>query len=369
MRPAFSFPSLNALSAVVTGLCWLAVASTDVLAADASGTKNRGAWVNLPKDGTPWRHPGTGLIFPQSMGNCSLNGGYLDKVADHSVAVTYSHSKLPLKADVIITPCHEDLVKTPDVMKVARTDLEKLAADLLGLSKGKGYTELQRSPINEARIPLWEKSEIPFVSQTIELVPAADLDSKLPPLNQWLAVLIYQDHFIQINVVLPSDAVKESRAETDTLITNIIQCLRYPVLKPQMLEVCRTYAGVPLTEDGRKAADALITFSKESPVFEVIMPGEALTPMLNTINEKSQDAALDLLRAFIVGSAVVTLQNGTADESLEEGALLMVLVRDLLKEKKMPVESQFLDELEKAVKQKRAAAFLRQRMNGTSTDK
>lgn len=327
---------------------------------------SKGAWVNLPKDGTPWKHPGTDLIFPQLMGDFSLNGGYLDKLPGAGVAITYSHPKLPLKADIVIAPCREQLAKTPDVMKVARDNLEKLAADLLALSKAQGYTEAQRSPIDEQRLPLWETSDIPFVSQTVELAPSSPAGAKLSSLNQWLAVLIYKDHFVQINVIMPSAVITSNKADADQLITNILQCIRYPTLKPQMLEVCRTYAAVPLTDDGRKAADALLAFSKESPVFEIIFPGEALTSFLDEIGKQSQTTSLDFLRAFIVGSGVVTLQNGMADESLEEGARMMIVLRDMLKEKSTPVESTFLDDLAKASSEQKAAAFLRQRMSGSS---
>ena len=351
-----------ALSAAILALSGLGSS----LHAAESVSSSKGAWVNLPKDGTPWKHPGTDLIFPQVMGDFSLNGGFLDKLPDAGVAITYTHPKLPLKADVVISPCREQLVKIPDVMKVARDNLEKLAADLLALSKAQGYTEAQRSPIDEQRLPLWETSDIPFVSQTVELTPASPAGGKVSALNQWLAVLIYKDHFVQINVIMPSAIIKSNKADADQLITSILQCIRYPTLKPQMLEVCRTYAAVPLTDDGRKAADALLVFSKESPVFEIIFPGEALTPFLDEVSKKSQATSLDFLRAFAVGSGVVTLQNGTADDSLEEGARMMIVLRDMLKEKSTPVESTFLDDLAKASGEKKAAEFLRQRMSGSS---
>jgi hypothetical protein len=96
----------------------------------------------------------------------------------------------------------------------------------------------------------------------------------------------------------------------------------------------------------------------------VVLPGEALTPCLDEVNKYSQDDALDLLRGFVVGSAVVTLQNGSADESLEEGSRMMLEARRLLKEKGSPMNSVFLDQLAAAVEAKHASDFLKEKMRG-----
>jgi hypothetical protein len=68
-----------------------------------------------------------------------------------------------------------------------------------------------------------------------------------------------------------------------------------------------------------------------------------------------------------VGSSVVTLQNGSSDQSLEEGARLMLELRRLLKEENKAVESTFLDELAKASEVKHAAAFLKEKMRMAET--
>jgi hypothetical protein len=324
-------------------------------------TDSKGDWVKLSKDGIPWTHPDTGLIFPQMLGDFALQGGYRDKRANSELAITYTKKESNIKADVLISPCKENLATTPDVMAVARKELEKLAADLTVLAGDRGYKEQHRSPVSDGKLPLWEKGEIPFISMTLGLVPSAAGASQ-PAINQWLAVLLYRDHYVQFNVIMPSDSIQKNKAEADQLITNLLQCVRYPALVPEMLKICRSYLDEPLTDSGRASADALTAFSKERPIFEIIYPGEALTAALDEISARSKDAALELLRAFTVGSGVVTLQNGTADESLEEGARIMLGLREMMKERTAPVESDFLDELAKASDAKRGAAFLREKM-------
>ncbi len=167
-----------------------------------------GDWVALPPDGSPWRHGATGLLFPQSLGGFTLHGGFRDKQAQAGLALTYTHPKLDLKADIVIYPCTEDLVKAKDITAVAKAELARLVNDLLAVAKGKGYVEKQRSQVTDQEIGLWEKGAIPMVSQTLDFVSAGG-EASLPGLNQWLSVLLYQDHVIQLSVTLPAASVKD----------------------------------------------------------------------------------------------------------------------------------------------------------------
>lgn len=355
---------LSALLALLAG--WSA--SPAVLAADQAGqappaARPGGEWMELPSDGSPWRHAATKLQFPQKLGAFELRGGFRDKRTEAGVAMTYAHPTEDLKADIVIYPCPVNLKKTEDVAVVAKEELSKLVGDLLTVSRTRGYLEKQRSAVSSQEIPLWKSVGVPMISQTLDLVPMDQAAAAAtPPLNQWLSLLLYQDHFIQLSVVMPSTKVKELRPKADELVTLILHCLRYPSLVPDMLSFCRLFYDRPLTKEGRQSADSLLAFSKESPVFEVVLPGEAITACLDEVNAKSPETALDLLRAFVVGSSVVTLQGGSSDESLEEGARLMLELRRLLAEEDKAVTSTFLDELAKASEAQHAAAFLKERM-------
>jgi hypothetical protein len=161
---------------------------------------------------------------------------------------------------------------------------------------------------------------------------------------------------------VPSSQIESQQKHTDELITALLQCVREPAIVPEMLKLCRTYIDNPLSKEAREAADSLLAFSKESQIFEVIMPGEALTDMLNSVTATAPEAALDLLRAFIVGSGVVALQDGTGDESLDEGSRLLMEAREMLQKNGTKLDQPFFTDLGKAVADKRAAAFLKERM-------
>ena len=182
------------------------------------------------------------------------------------------------------------------------------------------------------------------------------------PINHWLGLLVYQDHFVQISMVMPSASMAKLRKPADQLITHLLHCIRYPSLVPEMIKLGQRYLEQPLKDAGRQAADSLLTLSKESPVFEVVVPGEALTPCIEEVNKQSPQSALDLLRGFIVGSSLATLKGGSTEASLDEGARGMIKACEALRAQKQPVHSIFLEELRKAVEEKRAATFLQDKM-------
>ena len=336
-------------------------------AAKTSAASTKGEWITLPKDGSPWKHPSTDLLFPQRLEEFVLSAGFQDKRAEDGVALTYTQPGSDLRADVVIYPCGANLKDVTDIQAMTHQHLERLAKDLLDTSKSRGYSEKQRSPTTDQPLPLWNKGEIPMSSLTLDMAAADKArEAELPGVNQWLALLVYQDNFVQLSVVMPSSSVAQLRKPADQLITLILHCIRYPALVPEMMKLCKSYANDPLTDEGRKAADTLLALSKESPVFEVILPGEALTPCLDEVSARSKQDALDLLRGFVVGSAVVALQHGTADESLDEGARVMLEARRLLKEKGANVTSAFLDQLTKAHEAKHAGDFLKEKMGSAS---
>lgn len=332
------------------------------------GQEKLGAWLKLPADGMPWEHAGTNLRFPQMLGQFSLASVFRDSRPEAGVAVTYVRQGTDLKASVVIFPCPHPVELGKDIDSVARKEHERLVSDLTAAAQQGGYAEKQRSPLSEQALTLWQNGSVPMMVQTIEMVPVENRQKQqqqpppLPGINHWLSVLIYKDHFVQLSVIIPTPDMEKDRKQVDDLITQLLQCIRDPTLKTEMLLMCQQYLHDPMSKEGRESADALLAYSKESPVFELILPGEALTPVLNEISAFSPDAALDLLRAFIVGSSVVSLQGGSVDESLDEGARMFNDLAAHYRKTDSRFAMPFIDELARAREAKRAASFLKERM-------
>ena len=327
-----------------------------------------GNWLQVPADGTPWKHFETGIAYPQKLGGFTLHSVFRDKRDEAGIALTYLLPSSNIKADIVLFPCKEKQVSPINVIKIVRGEHVRLIDDIVATAARQGYAERSRSSLVENAIELFDKGLLPLTTFTLDLV-AANGDTKArPPINQWLGLSLYADYFIQMSVLMPAqkDAKAEdfekARKQVDELITLLIQCIKEPAVVPEMLKLCKKYVDHPLDDEGRGAADALLLYSKESPIFEVALPGEAITPALDEIGARSQEASVDLLRAFVVGSSVVALQGGTVDQSLAEGTRLLLLVRDLLRKKAAAVDSPLLDELAAAAKQGKAAEFIRSRM-------
>jgi hypothetical protein len=344
----------------------LALLSTclDASAADEPAPKPEkpGDWVVLPSDGTPWKHEATGLRFPQEMGGFHLRLGFRDKNADAGIALSYVHETKNIKGDVVIFPCKEDLNKKKDVMAFLHGEHDKLVKDLSEASREQGYKELAHAGVEERAINLWQ-GNLPLTVQTFEFGPAADQDELVKPaVNQWFALTIYQDYFVEFSIVRPAASGEDGVKMRDELVRMFLQCIREPSVTPEMLKLCRDYLDDPLGKKGRDAVDALLEYSRASPVFKIPLPGEVLTPVLDAVHALDADYSLDLLRSFIVGSGVVSLQGGTAAQSLEEGARIMCQVYDGLKKKNEKVKSDFMEQLQAESAKEHAAVFLHEKM-------
>ena len=57
------------------GLCSLLIAQEPTPKIDPNVS---GKWVEMPKDGLPWKHQGTDLQFPVQLGDFTLKAGFQD---------------------------------------------------------------------------------------------------------------------------------------------------------------------------------------------------------------------------------------------------------------------------------------------------
>ena len=335
---------------------------------EAKKVEKPGSLLEVPPDGLPWRHLETGIVFPQKLGDFVLHTLFRDKRDDAGIALTYVLPNSNLRADVVLYPCKEKEIIPAKVEKIVRTEHEHLVTDIVAVAVKQGYAERNRSELVFNAIQLFKKGALPLTTQTLDLVSANGDPTGKPPLNQWIGLSLYADYFVQMNVLLPAtkDAKKEEAEKTakqvDEVITMLIHCVKEPIVVPEMLKLCGKYMDHPIDEEGRNAADALLLFSKASPIFEIALPGEVITPALDEVGQRSADTSLDLLRAFVVGSSVVSLQNGTVDQSLAEGSRVLGEVRELLRTKGVNVDSKLLDELQAASKEGKAAEFIRARI-------
>ena len=334
--------------------------------ADAPLDPSAGEYLKFPEDGTPWKHPHTDLKFPQLLGDFELRQGFKAKQAEGGTALTYVHQKSDIKADILLAPCPKEVAVVVDIMPAVEEHLRQMARELRQIATTQGYVEDEdkRGSVERGKIDLWKIGIVPVAQMKMELKAKNAADSAShPTLTQWLSVILYQDSWVQTSVVMPVSLGAEGEKLREEFIRMMVQLIREPSLFGELLLLCDDYVRDPLSDKGREGADHLWRFSKESPVLEITLPGEALTPALDELATFAPGAEMDLLRAYIVGSGAKTLMDQSIDARLEEGARLMTVVYDLIKKKDPKAKSPFMDELVKVVAEKKAADWLRKRMN------
>ena len=145
--------------------------------------------------------------------------------------------------------------------------------------------------------------------------------------------------------------------------TALIALIREPALADDFVQMCADYGNNPFTEANRTAADKLLAFSRESPVFEITFPGEALTPVLDEINNLAPGGQNDVLRGYIIGAGLKSLTHQAIDVRFEEGVRMMVVVYAALQAKDKTFKAPIMEELTKLSAEKKSATWLRKRMN------
>lgn len=325
-----------------------------------------GEFLKFPEDGTNWKHPETDLKFPQQLGDFELKQGFKSRQAEGGTALTYVHTKSDIKADILLAPCPKETAVAVDIMPAVEEHLRQMGRELRQIATSQGYTEDEekRGKLERGKIDLWKIGIVPVAQMKMELKASDPAQSSThPTLTQWLSVILYQDSWVQTSVVMPASLGAEGEKLREEFIRMVVQVVREPSLFGELLLLCDDYVRDPLSDKGREGADHLWQFSKESPVLEITLPGEALTPALDELAANAPGTEMDLLRAYIVGSGAKTLMDESIDSRLAEGARLMTVVYELLKKKDPKVTSPFMENLTKIVADKKAAEWLRARMN------
>ena len=326
--------------------------------------------IKMPQDGTPWPHPDTDLRFPAKLASFEYKFGFKDKRPEVGVLLTYVDLKLNLKADLILAPCPKNIATSADILPPVTEYMRSTARDLRAAAASAGYKEVEekRQDIKQGKIEIWKLGAIPTVQMSMEYV-AADPESPNapPPIIQLLNVILYQDTWVQTSMIVPASIGEDGRKAQDEFITQLVQTVREPAIRKEMLKLCHDYAAEPLKKESQDNADSLLTYSRESPVFEIPLPGEALTPVLNELATVAEGTEKDVLRGYLVGSGAKALMGDPLEAQLEEGARIASVVYGLVKAKNAAAVSPTMEELNKAVAEKKGAEWLRKRMNAPVT--
>jgi hypothetical protein len=322
-----------------------------------------GKFVAVSPDGDGWQHPGTSLYLPQQLGTFRMTKIFQADKADQGFTVTYTEERRGLRLDWLVYPPQAIIRDYASLLPRVTKEMQQNANWLQSISKAQGFYEASRSPVEEAKVPMWKRDPVPLFTQSFIMKAAQGpvLEPK-PDLFYTLNLLYLEDYFVQTTLVMPSTLGEEAgtiREEAHNLVAAMI---REPAMSEEMLKMAAQYALKPLEDEGRKAATTLLKLSAESHTMKPSFPGEGITACLNEAKATAAGTHDDLLRAFSVGSLVVQIQGGKFDDQVTEGARMMSEVFATLQKQKPELKSPACEKLAQAVKDGRAALHLREQM-------
>jgi hypothetical protein len=326
--------------------------------------------IKLPADGSAWKHPDTDLRIPQKLGSLELKKALRGSTPELGMMLTFVDAETNVKADMLLAPCPKEILNAKELMPAVVASFKQSVIEIQGSAASMGYQIVpgKGEPLKEGIMKLWKMGEIPAVEQVVEYAPSADgKKAGLTPINQLINVVIYQDTWIQTNVIVTTPVTVDASKAREEFLTQMAQVIRQPAINVEMLKLCHDYAADPLKKESQDNADSLLAYSQTSPVFEITMPGEAITRGLAELEASAPGTEKDVLRGYLVGSAAKVLMGDPTEAQLEEGARIMCVVYKLLKEKNPAAKSPLLDELAAAVAEKKGAQWISRRMNSPLT--
>jgi hypothetical protein len=361
----------------LTSLFALCLTAAAVVAQEATPAQDQrpnidpklGEWITFPDDASPWKHPHTDLRFPRKLGEYELKYGFLDKLADGGIALTY-FGKNDLKADILLTPCPKAIAIQTKIMPSVEEHLRQMGKALRSLAESQGFVEdeAKRGKLESGQIELWEIGAVPSAQMKMEFQPKTPGPEAPPAINQWLNVTLYQDYWMQTSLFMPSAQGMEGEKQRVEFMTQLMGILREPSMTPHLLKLCAEYLKDPLSDKSKEGADALFAYSKQSAIFEITMPGETITSTLTEVANLSPGNEKEVLRGYLVGAGAATLLNVDINDRFEEGVRVMVLVYDALKKKNMQLSIPKMEELAKLSAEKKAAEWIVNRINSPLVD-
>jgi hypothetical protein len=326
-------------------------------------TASGGQFIELSKDGLPWAHPHTSLRMPQTLGGFKLEKVFKADRVEAGYAVTYTEERRGLRMDWLIYPPEAQITDPSRMLSTMKLRMDQTVSGLMSLAKGGGYYEASRSPVEEVKLAVWKRDGIPMLTQSFVMKAAqGPVREPKPDLLNTLNLLLFEDYYVQSSLMMPAtlgEEAKQVRDEVDKLFAGLV---REPFLTQEYLGLAVKYVEKPMDLEGQKSADALLQLAEASLTMKPHFPGEGITPCLREAEKTAPGCEKDLLRAFGIGSLVVKLQDGSFDDQMTEGARMMSQVFEMLKGKHPALKSEACEGVAAAVKEGKAALYLRERM-------
>lgn len=321
-----------------------------------------------PRPNLPWEHEKTSFRLPAEIEGLTADEIFQLEEPLLGYSVKYVDTKARLVADIYVYPCHRS-AKTADEIKEALSDSAGQAVwEVEEMGRRGHYKNVQRGDADYQPFDLIPENtgvsallSVPLRYGVVEKTDAGESESKV---GGHLAIMVFREHFIKVRLTYPIDNDEKDQEALEKRISDFVnktrRCLLDTGMRDDIRHQVETYRKAPLAESGHDAAGAVLVYAEFTPLFELAVHG-AIASMSEEMTKEYPEASEELIRAFIVGAVAEALKKpGTKPADLDQAAATEMLRTFAAMQKARPaLKNTLMDELQKAVNEKHAAAWFR----------
>lgn len=292
-----------------------------MLAAMVSAVEPAGSWIAPDPNGRPWKHPGTGLVFPPMIGTHRLAGEFRYKEGGGSF-IRYESLEERSRGDIFFFPVPGGEISLEEQQRLVLQELESVTRDLEAMTKEGRYKGLQMGEIGGGSIDLWKEVAVPMAARSCELTRVAQTDkgTEEARVKQWAGVIYYKNHLITIRQMRPVSAEDDGAAAMQAFAHQVTKIIKDPALRKGVGGLIDRYMENPLSDESVQAAAAILAYLQGNPDLPISIPEHPVQDWLGHCAKVAPGTEEHLLRAFMIGSAKAALAGGDAKACLNAGA-------------------------------------------------
>jgi hypothetical protein len=342
----------------LVGLAW-SVAGAQEDSASA------GTFEKPPSNGLPLKHSGTGLSFPQVLGNHRMLSEFRFKEGGGKF-VRYESQIDRSRADIFLFPHTKVELSEEDTRGAINNELDTVVAQFQAMANEGRYKNLVLDDPADGEIPLWPEGSLPLSVRSLVATKLADTREgpKEVQVKQWIGVTLLKGHLVTIRYTHPTDTGEAGEQALKAFAGMVFQVIKDPPLRDQIRELVKVYAANPLSPDGEQAAAAVLAYVQKTPFVNVPIPNQPLVTWLEHFKQEAPGTETQLLRAFAMGSAQLGLEEKSPEECLNAGAKQFLYIYGMLLSKHPTLRHPGVVELAAAVQAGDGAGYLLKNAQG-----
>jgi hypothetical protein len=285
----------------------------------ARAAEPKGEWKAPAADGSPWKHDGTGLTFPQIMDGYRLAGQFA--YADGGTFLRYENVDARARADIFFFQAPGHIEAADDIHRLLLREMDTVESDLRAMAKDGRYKNLQFSDVTGEMIDLWMQEDLPIAIRTLTATRVSGQSTiDEAPIKQWIGITLINGYIVTIRHTRPLDTGDRGEADVNAFIGNVFQVIKDPPLRAQIKKFIADYYADPFTTDSEQAAAAVLAYLQKNPLIPIHVPEHPISEWLDRCKTAAPGTEDHLLRAFMLGSAKAAFEGAGAAASVNEGA-------------------------------------------------